>query len=676
MASNKIQIKRSNTSVITAVSLAAGELAFTTNGNILAIGDPLGGSPIPIAGARTPGVLTANQALVANSTSGINQVITANLSVSRISANGDYGTPGYVLTSSGSGSNVFWTSSSGFGVDSTAQYTWTNTHTFQETVTFTKTINGTANNALYLGGVEASQYMSLATGDARYTVNSSLSSYVAGLTANSANWIGTVSAANTVSNAQLIANLANYQTTSGLSTAISSLTSGNALQFGGQLPAYYTTNNQLATYVSQLTAGNTAYVGVTPASAVVNSTHLTANLARYAALTGALFTGSVNAFSYTTGSGYGNITTGGIVINTTHIAVGNSSVNGAIYSNGTTIISTITANNANNAYYLNGVIGSSYATQAYVQAAVYNATGGAATETYVNQKADAAYTNSVNFTLGKILDSSTGIAAYASQAYTNAIAMVYANNGIFTGNQVFNSNTTFNANVTISPSATLKANNVQITGNLVVAGTLTTINTAELQIKDNSILLADNQADNTDAGGRDLVDFTVYGQFGNTANTWYSGIYRSAAASSSHYTKSVWKLFAARSGTGNGAVSNSTVNILTDSENDPANYKLGTLTAYLEPYGVGGRLVANSTAISISANSVVSVSIVANTLSLSSALTPTNGGTGQTAYSTGDILYAANSSTMSKLSVGTAGQVLQISSSNLPTYADLDGGSF
>ena len=136
MASNKIQIKRSTTSAITAVSLAAGELAFTTNGNILAIGDPGGGSPIPIAGARTPGVLTANQALVANSTSGINQVITANLSVSRISANGDYGTPGYVLTSSGSGSNVFWTSSSGFGVDSTAQYTWTNTQTFSNTITF------------------------------------------------------------------------------------------------------------------------------------------------------------------------------------------------------------------------------------------------------------------------------------------------------------------------------------------------------------------------------------------------------------------------------------------------------------------------------------------------------------------------------------------------------------
>ena len=674
MASNKIQIKRSTTSAITAVSLAAGELAFTTNGNILAIGDPGGGSPIPIAGARTPGVLTANQALVANSTSGINQVITANLSVSRISANGDYGTPGYVLTSSGSGSNVFWTSSSGFGVDSTAQYTWTNTHTFQETVTFTKTINGTANNALYLGGVEASQYMSLATGDARYQTSAGLSANVAKLDANNAAYFGT----HLPSYYASAASLNDYQTTAGLAANVATLTSYNSLYLGGQLPGYYTTNNQLATYVSQLTAGNTAYVGVTPASAVVNSTHLTNNLARYATLSGANFgpSGSVNAFSYTTGPGYGNITTGGIVINTTHITIGNSSVNGAIYSNGTTIISTITANNANNAYYLDGVIGSSYATQAYVQAAVYNATGGAATETYVNQKADAAYTNSVNFTLGKILDSSTGIAAYASQAYTNAIAMVYANNGIFTGNQVFNSNTTFNANVTISPSATLKANNVQITGNLVVAGTLTTINTAELQIKDNSILLADNQADNTDAGGRDLVDFTVYGQFGNTANTWYSGIYRSAAASSSHYTKSVWKLFAARSGTGGGAVSNSTVNILTDSENDPANYKLGTLTAYLEPYGVGGRLVANSTAISISANSVVSVSIVANTLSLSSALTPTNGGTGQTAYSTGDILYAATSSTMGKLSVGTAGQVLQISSSNLPTYADLDGGSF
>jgi hypothetical protein len=664
MASNKIQIKRSTSNAITAVSLAAGELAFTTNGNILAIGDPGGGSPIPIGGARTPGTLTANQALVANSTSGINQVITANLVVNRVNANNDWGTPGYVLTSAGSGSNVFWTSSSGFGVDSQAQYTWSNTHTFQNTVTFNLTINGTANNALYLGGIDASQYLSISTGDARYQTSAGLSSNVAKLDANNSSYFGN----NLPSYYASAASLNNYQTTAGLAGNVATLTSYNSLYLGGQLPGYYTTNNQLATYVSQLTAGNTNYVGVTPAAAVVNSTHLTSNLARYATLSGANFgpSGSVNAFSYTTGSGYGNITTGGVVINTTHIAIGNSSVNGAIYSNGTTIISTITANNANNAYYLNGVIGSSYATQSYVQAAVYNATGGAATETYVNQKADAAYTNSVTYTSGKFTDALVA----SGQAYTNAIAMVYSNNGNFNGNNVFyGSNTIFNSNVIMNNSLSVK--DITATGNLTILGTITTINSTELQIKDNSILLADNQANTSTY--TDSADFILYGQFGNTANVWYSGVYRDSIASNSHYSKAVWKLFAAKEGSGS---------VPAEPGGFPAvqttgdGYRLGTLSAYLEPYGVNGRFVANSTTISIAANTSIPVTIAANTLTLSSALAASYGGTGQTSFSTGDIIYAGTSSTMNKLSVGTAGQVLQISSSNLPTYADLDGGSF
>ena len=62
---NLIQIKRSlNTA--TAPSLANGELAFTANGDHLFIGS--NGASITIAGKFNPGVLTANQALVANGT--------------------------------------------------------------------------------------------------------------------------------------------------------------------------------------------------------------------------------------------------------------------------------------------------------------------------------------------------------------------------------------------------------------------------------------------------------------------------------------------------------------------------------------------------------------------------------------------------------------------------------
>ena len=95
---NLIQIKRSE-STATPTSLANGELAFSGNSDVLFIGDF--GSITPIGGKRVPGTLTANQALVANSTSGIDKIIVANAVVTTITANGVTGTVGQVLTSNG-----------------------------------------------------------------------------------------------------------------------------------------------------------------------------------------------------------------------------------------------------------------------------------------------------------------------------------------------------------------------------------------------------------------------------------------------------------------------------------------------------------------------------------------------------------------------------------------------
>ena len=100
MANNLIQIKRSlNTA--TPASLANGELAFSANGNQLFIGSP-NGSIIAIGGLRVPGVLTASQALVANATSGIDRIITANAIITTLTANGTTGTAGQILNSNGS----------------------------------------------------------------------------------------------------------------------------------------------------------------------------------------------------------------------------------------------------------------------------------------------------------------------------------------------------------------------------------------------------------------------------------------------------------------------------------------------------------------------------------------------------------------------------------------------
>jgi hypothetical protein len=95
---NLIQIKRS-ANTATPTTLANGELAFSSNSDVLFIGDL--GNVTAIAGARNPGTLTANQALVANSTSGIDKIIVANAVVTTITANGVTGTDGQILTSNG-----------------------------------------------------------------------------------------------------------------------------------------------------------------------------------------------------------------------------------------------------------------------------------------------------------------------------------------------------------------------------------------------------------------------------------------------------------------------------------------------------------------------------------------------------------------------------------------------
>ena len=102
---NIIQIKRS-TSTAVPTTLANGELAFTSNGNVLFVG--ANSNVVPIGGARNPGTLTANQALVANSTSAIDKIIVANLVPSGVYANGSFGSNGFVLTSNGT--TVNWTS--------------------------------------------------------------------------------------------------------------------------------------------------------------------------------------------------------------------------------------------------------------------------------------------------------------------------------------------------------------------------------------------------------------------------------------------------------------------------------------------------------------------------------------------------------------------------------------
>jgi hypothetical protein len=52
------------------------------------------------------------------------------------------------------------------------------------------------------------------------------------------------------------------------------------------------------------------------------------------------------------------------------------------------------------------------------------------------------------------------------------------------------------------------------------------------------------------------------------------------------------------------------------------------------------------------------------------------GGTGLTSYATGDLIYASATNTLSKLAAGVQGKVLQINSSGVPVWGDVDGGTY
>lgn len=137
---NLIQIKRSDTTA-TPTSLANGELAWSGNSDVLFVGDFAGGVT-PIAGKRFPGTLTANQALVANSTSGIDKVIVANAVVTTITANGVASPGAGYLLSVDSGGNTYWLPQGAVSINVNASYTWTNTHSFTNSTVSSNTTTG------------------------------------------------------------------------------------------------------------------------------------------------------------------------------------------------------------------------------------------------------------------------------------------------------------------------------------------------------------------------------------------------------------------------------------------------------------------------------------------------------------------------------------------------------
>lgn len=545
--SNLIQIKRSlNTAV--PVSLANGELAWTSNGDVLYIG--ANGVVEAIGGVRNPGTLTANQALVANSTSYLDVIKTANLYIGSESVN--------------SINAVANTTHLGAAANNELATSWAVKTYVDSSISYTVTSGSSDTQVLFNNN-------GIVGGDA-------------GLTYNSAT--DTLTATNFSGNGALV-------------------TSVDAATVGGN------TAGDLRSYAD--TAAGTAY----------------SNAASYA-----------------------------------------DTVAGTAYSNAASYADSAAATAYSNA--------TSYADSA-AATAYSNATS------YADSAAATAYSNGTSYT-----DTAAGT------AYANAMSDTLSRNGTYTGDNIFQGTSTFQANVALGdatadiityvgrvgsaivPSANVTyslgtnelrwdqvyANNIQadtaafggdvtVSGDLTVSGNVTYISASELTVTDPLIHLAANNESS------DAVDIGFIGHYSPDGGSTkaHTGLFRDTDDGYFH-------LF---TGSQQASLDTGTAVVNTTA----TGYTIATLVAYLE----SGALSTNSSAVEITANSTVSVAITANTLSLSTALAGTSGGTGKSTMTNQAILVGNSSNGYDELALGTAGYVLQSDGSSL-VYGSLDGGSF
>lgn len=571
------------------------------------------------------GNTTPNAKLQVTGTANISgqTTISANLVLgAAVSANGSTGTAGYVLSSGGTG-NVYWVAPTAGVAGSNSQVQFNANGVLAGDSGFT--FDGVTDALTVAGTINVGSNAQLSTSTLL------IGNSIANLTANSI--------LVKVANATNIANLSPVALTIGTTTVNSTVVAtganvvANLTAFGVGQYGNVTVGGGIVNTTTIAVGNSTVNSSHTAAQIQVTNSTATANLTAVALTVGTTVVNSsvvaagANVVANVTAFGvgqYGNTTVGGTIQNTTIFAVGNSSVNA-----------------------------STTAAQLSVSNSTSTANLSAAALTI-----GTAVANTIGFHIGSsmVANATTLKITNTTITTTNAVfgGTVAVNGSIGTAGQVLVSGAGTNAYW----SSNLSLTDLTVAGNLSVTGTLTTIDANNLVVEDSIIKLASNQALTTTY--TDVLDIGFYGTYGNTLQTAYTGLFRDQSDGG------VFKLF-------NGQIPEPTTTV--DTAN--VNFAFSTLQSFLKTGGAGATgLISNATHIAITANSTLNVAIVANSLSLSTALPATSGGTGKSTTTVGGILVGNSTNTFTELAAGTDGYVLQINGAGVVAWNTLDGGTF
>ena len=639
---NLIQIKRA---VDTAQpsSLANGELAWSKSANTLYIGNY--GYVVPIGGGQNPGTLTANQALVANSTSFINSVKAGNVTITgMLTANGSSGSAGQILYSDGTGKS-YWGS-----IDTGVPATYVQ-NTDSRTLSGNLTLSGTYTNVfnLYSGNVYAT---SLTSGRVTFAgTNGKLSdstnlSYdnstqvlsvgAGGVTIGGDTGVGTVSAANGTFTRGLFGTVGRQESITSNTTATfftgTSWFANNAAYLGGTVASDYA----LKSYADTAFANASIKADNAFANSISQSkTYVDNQTFALSSRTSGDYVASITAgdgIDSIGASSHGSTPT--ITVKAgTGVTVGGSgvSIGQDVSTTSDVTFKDITVRNAT-------INGNTALGDTSTDIVTFNGKVGT----------NILPTNINSYNLGSA--SAAWDTVYARDVSVGNVHLT-ATNSVVTVMGGLTVNTSLIAN-----SATFY-HNVLIGGDLSLTGNIVYSNVATYIVTDPLVQYA---ANNNLTDFLDIGFFGNYGTDGNPANHKHTGLFRDAS-------DGVWKFF-----TNLDAAPTSTV------DTADGSYMEATLKAYLD----SGALISNSTVLNITGTNSTRVeftanAITSNTLTLGVALATGSGGTGYNTYSAGDLLAGTGGGSLATLSIGTQGQILQVAAGGTSLiYGGLDGGTF